>query len=162
MRLALVLAAISAATLCACTAETTARAPSSAAPPIAAVPSAPPEEGIAGLLNGLRGAAGLAPATWDSRLAAAAQAHADDMRRNAYFSHMSRDGRDIAARIAQAGFRACGAAENIAHGQASEAAAFRAWAGSAPHLANMRLSGRPAWGFGRNGDIHVLTLARPC
>lgn len=77
------------------------------------------------------------PLRWNDRLAAAASAHADDMARNNYFSHASRDGSNPAQRVARAGYRYRATGENIAAGQMEPAAAVAGWLKSPPHCANL-------------------------
>jgi uncharacterized protein YkwD len=56
------------------------------------------------LLNVERAAHGLAPLALDRRLARAARAHASDMVRRRYFSHVSPDGRRLVDRIRRSGW----------------------------------------------------------
>src|SRR5688572_23644697 len=72
----------------------------------APIPASAPAPEVAGDpafqagLNALRAQHGLSPARPDARLAAAAQLHAEDMIRQGYFDHVSRDGRTYIQRIA--------------------------------------------------------------
>jgi uncharacterized protein YkwD len=54
------------------------------------------------------------PLQWDTRLAAAARAHSEDMARNSYFSHQGSDGSMPSTRVSKAGVQWRGTAENIA------------------------------------------------
>jgi uncharacterized protein YkwD len=54
------------------------------------------------------------PLQWDTRLAAIAQAHSEEMARNGYFSHQSMDGKAPAERVSMAGIQWRAAGENIA------------------------------------------------
>ncbi|UWQ99925.1 CAP domain-containing protein [Rhodobacteraceae bacterium S2214] len=79
------------------------------------------------LLNGLRIDNGLTMVTYDARLDAAAQKHAQDMLDNNYFSHLSQDGRTPSQRIAAEGYVAAYAGENIATGQQNNEDVLDAW-----------------------------------
>lgn len=90
------------------------------------------------LTNRERAWAGLPPLALDGRLCAAAQAHAQDMVRRRYLSHVSPEGERVPVRIERAGYApwsACG--ENIAAGQATAADAVAAWMASASHRENI-------------------------
>jgi uncharacterized protein YkwD len=88
----------------------------------------------------------------DERLAAAAQAHSDDMAARGYFSHTSADGRSFADRITEAGYPTPGG-ENIAQGQRSALEVHDAWMGSEGHRANILNCGYTAIGVG----LHLET-----
>lgn len=113
-------------------------------------------------LNSARSGPGLNPLSYNAKLAAAAQVHADDMSTNGFFSHDGSDGSKFFERIAAQGYNYAWAAENIAVGYTTEAAVFTAWMNSPGHRANM-LSAEPtefglAWA---DGNYWVLELARP-
>ncbi len=118
--------------------------------------------GFQGLMNTARAGPGLNPLSYNAKLAAAAQVHADDMSANNFFSHVGSDGSSFAQRIVAQGYNYAWAAENIAQGQVSEAEVFADWMNSASHRANI-LSAEPtefglAWA---PGNYWVLELARP-
>ena len=77
------------------------------------------------------------PLRWNDALAAAGKAHAEDMARNNYFSHVGRDGSNPAQRVARAGYRYRATGENIAAGQADPESAVAGWIKSPPHCANL-------------------------
>jgi len=77
------------------------------------------------------------PLNWNNTLAAASQLHADDMARNNYFSHGSRDGSSPEQRVARAGYRYRATGENIAGGQMKPEDAVAGWIKSPPHCANL-------------------------
>ncbi|MCW7540852.1 CAP domain-containing protein [Aquabacterium sp. A7-Y] len=105
----------------------------------------------AGATCGSRGSFGpTGPLKWNDQLAAAADAHSQDMARNNYFSHTSRDGRSFTQRIEAAGYRWSGAAENIAAGQNSVAAVIDGWMKSDGHCANL---------MGRYQDVALACAA---
>ncbi|MEO9865079.1 MAG: CAP domain-containing protein [Yoonia sp.] len=85
------------------------------------------------LLNGLRIDNGLTMVTYDARLDAAAQKHAQDMLDNNYFSHDSLDGRTFSDRIAAEGYVAAYEGENILKGQQNNQDALDAWLLSKNH-----------------------------
>ena len=119
--------------------------------------------GFGAALNQFRANYGLGGLREDRHLSAAAQAYAEDMARNKYFSHTGRDGSNHAQRARAAGCRGRGyLAENIAWGQRSAQAAFTGWANSAGHRANML--GRPygVFGLGQSQGMWVLMFADDC
>ncbi|MFD3506774.1 CAP domain-containing protein [Nocardia sp. NPDC058666] len=93
---------------------------------------------VLGLVNAERGQHGCAPLQEDSRLAAAAQAHADDMAARGYFSHSSPEGLAAADRVAAAGYAPAQiVAENLAGGQQTAQDVVATWMGSVEHRANI-------------------------
>lgn len=112
-------------------------------------------------VNRLRRAAGRAALRWSPLLAGVAQAHADDMARNRFFSHGGSDGSSVGDRVARAGYGWCAVAENIARGQRDLDSVIRGWQGSPGHRRNM-LSGEMAEiGLARGPrDTWVMVLAR--
>lgn len=87
--------------------------------------------------NRARAEHGLGPLSWADRLAAAAQAHNDDMVRRAFFAHESPDGRSVADRVRSAGYDYRVVAENIAAGQRTAAEVVQGWMHSPGHRANI-------------------------
>lgn len=82
------------------------------------------------------------PLTWNDDLENAAREHATDMYRRNYFSHTSKDGRNIEDRIVMAGyqfkgFRSFAVGENIAFGQQSIAEVSDGWFKSEGHCQNL-------------------------
>jgi uncharacterized protein YkwD len=83
-----------------------------------------------------------APLSWNDVLAKAAEGHARDMSKRNYFSHTSKDGRTIEARILAAGYtyqgyKSFAIAENIAQGQRSIAEVTDGWFKSPGHCMNL-------------------------
>jgi uncharacterized protein YkwD len=74
---------------------------------------------------------------WNPALSAAALAHSNDMARQNYFSHEGKDGREVADRAVQAGYRWRGIGENIAAGQESADEVMAGWLASPGHCANI-------------------------
>lgn len=77
------------------------------------------------------------PLAWNSVLAQAALSHSSDMARQRYFSHQGKDGRAVAQRATQAGYRWRAIGENIAFGQDSAEEAIAGWLDSPGHCANI-------------------------
>jgi stress response protein SCP2 len=105
-------------------------------------PAAPTSDG--GLLhevvtatNAERARFGLAALTPEPRLAAAAQAHGQDMVARRFFSHDSPDGRSVADRVLAVGYAYRVVAENIAAGQQTAAEVVDGWMNSPGHRANI-------------------------
>lgn len=143
--------------------ETTTVPADTSAPPVTVVTRAStPADDFGVLLNDVRSRAGLPPASPNARLAAAAQAHADDMARQGYFSHQSLDGRSYIDRMRAAGHSSCHPVENLALGHATAGQAIAEWMTSAGHRRNILTAGQVEYGLGRNGEIYVLMLARIC
>ncbi len=114
------------------------------------------------LLNRQRGSNGLPPLSENARLAAAAQSHADDMVRQAYFSHTGADGSSVGQRVDARGYSWCWVGENIAAGDRTDAAVFGSWMNSPGHRRNMLDRQAVEYGLGRSGNTWVLVLAQPC
>ena len=131
-------------------------------PPLAAAPPSNFADPFRGYINTERANNSLGALAQDTQLAQAAQGHATDMSINGYFSHTSQDGRTLGNRVLATGYRYCWAGENIAQGQASQAAVFTAWMNSSGHRDNMLSSQPTEFGFAHApGNYWVLVLARP-
>ncbi|MEU6239127.1 CAP domain-containing protein, partial [Kitasatospora sp. NPDC047058] len=92
---------------------------------------------VVDLVNAERGKAGCGPLTADSKLAAAAQGHSEDMANRNYFDHASPEGYHADHRIEAVGYRWSSWGENIARGQKDPAAVMDAWMNSPGHRANI-------------------------
>ncbi|MFD8096415.1 CAP domain-containing protein [Streptomyces malaysiensis] len=92
---------------------------------------------VIALTNAERAAARLAPLAQDPRLAAAAQAHSDDMVARDFYSHTGPEGHQPWDRALAAGATHRGIGENIACGQRSPAEVMRGWMDSPGHRANI-------------------------
>lgn len=75
--------------------------------------------------------------TWSCPLTAAAQAHADDMVENDYFSHTGQDGNGVGERATQQGYSWRTVGENIAAGHTNADAAIESWIKSPGHCRNL-------------------------
>lgn len=94
------------------------------------------EDQVVSLVNAERADEGCGPLKIDDRITAAAQAHAEDMSANDYFSHDSQDGRTFDRRIRNAGYPSPGA-ENIAVGARTAEQVMQMWMDSDGHRANI-------------------------
>lgn len=99
------------------------------------------EQRVMSLINQERRSRGLKPLLSDGKLSEVAQRHSRDMARQNYFSHVSRDGKDVSARITNAGLRDWKAlGENIAYNKGYEdpsSFAVERWMFSDKHRANI-------------------------
>lgn len=82
------------------------------------------------------------PLTWNTQLHISALAHAQDMARNKYFSHVSKNGDKIKDRITAAGYTYTGyqsftIGENIAFNQRSIKEVMDGWLNSPSHCKNI-------------------------
>jgi uncharacterized protein YkwD len=88
-------------------------------------------------VNAARRAAGVRPLATDPRLAAAAQAHAQDMLARAYYDHETPEGQTPRERVESTGYLAHKVGENIAEGQFSVEEVMSGWLGSSGHRRNL-------------------------
>ncbi len=98
------------------------------------------QSAITCLVDRERSAHGLGPLTTDGTLTHVGSAHARDMVRRRYFSHVSPSGRSLQARLLAHGWRGSVGGENIAWGSgrpATPAGIVRAWMQSTDHRANL-------------------------
>lgn len=116
-----------------------------------------PVGAVVAATNAERADAGCDPVTLDSRLSAAAQAHAADMAANDYFSHTDQDGADSSDRMHDAGFGGSRTGENIAYGQETAAEVVATWMGSSGHRHNILNCAydRIGVGYDARGDYWV-------
>lgn len=87
--------------------------------------------------NEYRVANGAAPFARSDRLAAAAQAYAEAMASQGFFSHTGLDGSTPGDRIAAQGYSARAWGENIAYGYATPEQVMSGWISSPGHRANL-------------------------
>ncbi|MEZ5798056.1 MAG: CAP domain-containing protein [Paracoccaceae bacterium] len=95
------------------------------------------DAGLVDWVNAQRRKKGLGTLKPSAALASAATAHACDMARRGYFSHVGPGGSTLKKRLKTAGYRYRAAVENIA--KSTEASAKRAagiWITSPPHMTN--------------------------
>jgi len=116
------------------------------------------------ILNDLRRASGAHAVTFNPRLDAAAQAHANDMVARDYFSHTNPEGATELDRILATGFVPRNWGENIAQAQPTEADVLVAWINSPEHNRLLRARTVDEFGLGVAGtgskQRWVLVMAR--
>ncbi len=126
------------------TPPTTTPPPTTTEPPPTTTPPPEPEpepdlgatDAVIAATNAERVDAGCDPLGFDPRLAAAAQAHSEDMAENGYLSHTGLDGSTPEERIRDAGYPDPGG-ENIARGQETAAEVVADWMASPGHRRNI-------------------------
>ncbi len=104
------------------------------------------------LLNNLRISNGDRVVTYDSRIDAAAQGHADDMVDRNYFAHDSPEGETVQDRLIAQGYDPSAWGENIARTQQTEEQALDAWINSPPHNALLQANSVSNFGLGVAGS----------
>jgi len=114
---------------------------------------------VIALTNQRRREAGCRDLVPDARLTRAAQAHANDMHKNNYFEHVSRDGRRFEQRVRAAGYPRPGA-ENIAKGQTSAKQVVREWMASPSHRSAMLTCSFTTIGVARSGNYWVQEFGK--
>lgn len=142
--------------------------------PPAPAPSTPPTvfaTELLGLVNeararghdcnteGVFGAAGAV--TLESLLTTAAQAHAEDMNKNDYFSHTGQDGSGIGDRVDRTGYAWRLVGENIGSGYTDAAAVTADWLKSDGHCANLMKPDYLHMGVGKSGEVWVQVFGGP-
>ena len=126
----------------------------------------PPSASIDTLINQVRAERGLGALERDSRLDAAAAAHARDLAARNALTHRGSDGSDHVARASRAGYGPF-VAENLAAGQKTPAEVMQAWLGSSGHRRNLLLDPARHYGFAhavapgtKYGHFWVLQVGR--
>ncbi|MFD8613546.1 CAP domain-containing protein [Streptomyces sp. NPDC059631] len=119
-------------------ATTTPASPTASASPAPGA-SAPSDSAaqILALVNNERAKAGCSALTANPALAAAAQAHSEDMAAHRNMSHTGSDGSAPGDRITAAGYTWSTYGENVAYGYTSAAQVMAAWMDSPGHKANI-------------------------
>jgi uncharacterized protein YkwD len=108
----------------------------SGAAPAAAAPTE--QARIVELVNAERAARGLAPLTWEGRLASSAGSYAGFMADANFFSHTGLDGSDVVERVEAAGYLGWSfVGENLAAGQSTPERVVLGWMNSPTHRANI-------------------------
>ncbi|WP_458791637.1 CAP domain-containing protein [Yoonia sp. MH D7] len=113
--------------------------------------TSPRDQSFGNILNKVRIGNGANAVTYDSRLDAAAQGHADDMVKRDYFNHISPEGGDVEDRIIAQGYTPRAWGENLSGGQQSEADTLRAWQDSPAHDAMLNAQSLEDFGLGVSG-----------
>ena len=113
-------------------------------------------------LNAFRADRDRSALRYSTELEKTAQAHADDMVRNEFFSHTGSDGSGVGIRLARNGYSWCAAAENLAFGYRNLAEVMNGWATSRGHRKNMLNKKVTEFALARGtGNIWVMVLSRP-
>jgi uncharacterized protein YkwD len=129
--------------------------PPPTAPPTTIPPDSGPAAEVLALTNERRAAAGCGPLEAQPQLTAAAQAHAEDMAANNYFSHTGQDGRLPWDRAGDAGYQWRGIGENIAKGYPDAEAVMSGWMSSSGHRANIENCGYQELGVGYDAGTRM-------
>ena len=95
------------------------------------------------------------PVRWNGLLADTALFHSRDMATQRYFRHQGKDGREVAERASEAGYRYSRVGENIAAGQESPDEAVADWLTSPGHCANIMHPG-----YTEMGAAYAINAAR--
>ncbi len=112
---------------------------------------------VTSLVNKERAAAGLNALTLDASLSKVAQAKAEDMAKNGYFSHTSPTYGSPFDMMKSFGIKYSAAGENIAKGQKSADSVMTAWMNSSGHRANILNSNYEKIGVGYTTDAQGNT-----
>ena len=125
----------------------------------------PMDSDFVGLLNNARLQTGAGTLSWDARLDRSAQAHADDMAQNDYFSHVDGNGNTSWERAIAAGYNPRFVAENLLKGSDDVGFVFQAWQDSPSHRRNQLDVRAEDFGIGVSGTGYdtrwVLVLGAP-
>ena len=116
------------------------------------------------LVNAERTGRGLLALTRNALLDAAAQAHANDMRANSFFSHTGSDGSNVGDRATAAGYSWTTIGENIGEGSHSPEDMMDLWMNSPGHRANILNPDFTDLGVGINDSgttLWVQVFGRP-
>ena len=127
----------------------------------AARPTDPEVASFVKLVNAHRIARGLPALIWDSRVAAVAKSHSQQMVDEDFFSHTTPDGVTTWGRLAARGISYSHAGENIAWGQKTGKAVFRGWLDSPGHRANIEQDSYTHHGVGKVGTRWTHVFIRP-
>lgn len=121
-----------------------------------------PAEDVSVLVNDYRSSKNRPALKYSPVLAKTAQAHANDMYKNNYFSHTGRNGSSVRKRVTRAGFKGCYWAENIAFGQKTPQSVMQTWQKSSGHNKNLLTKKASHFGVGYAGGYWVQVFAKAC
>lgn len=114
-------------------------------------------------INAIRADANLPALKRNTKLDAAAKAHAADMDRRNFFAHKGSNGSLPDQRVTRAGYRWCTVAENIANGYRDGAKVIEGWRNSQGHYRNIVSRKAKEYGLANVGDVWVMVVAaRKC
>jgi uncharacterized protein YkwD len=102
-----------------------------------AVAAADPATGLLADINVARSQQGLSPLHLVARLSRVARAHSEAMARLGFFDHRGADGKEIADRLADAGYGFLFAGENLSAGIDNPDTVVKQWLLSRGHRANL-------------------------
>ncbi len=114
---------------------------------------------VADIVNKERRRYGLKPLIGNSKLSQVAGAHAKDMYRRDYFSHLSIDGRTMGDRLRERNVPFKIAGENIARGQQTAKRVMQAWMNSPGHRKNILNRKYGKIGIARAGNVWVQNFS---
>jgi uncharacterized protein YkwD len=127
--------------------------------------AAAPVRTFESMLNDVRSVNGADPVRPNALLLQAAQGHADDMLAQNYFSHTSKDGRQLRDRVNATGYEWRRIGENIGKGQRNEEQILLGWVNSEGHQRNNVDPRFEEFGLAKAGSggssYWVLVLADP-
>lgn len=137
--------------------------------PVEPVPSSPvatltavSRADLGALLNAARAANDLPPLRENTKLTAAARAHALDMARGGFFSHVGSNTSTPSQRVNAHGYSLCFVAENIAQGWNTPDQVMQGWMDSPGHRSNNLSTKATEFGAARaEGDYWVLVFGQP-
>ena len=114
------------------------------------------------LLNAARAANDLPPLRANAKLTAAARAHALDMARGGFFSHVGSNSSTPSQRVNAQEYSFCFVAENIAQGWNTPDQVMQGWMDSPGHRSNNLSTKATEFGAARvEGDYWVLVFGHP-
>jgi uncharacterized protein YkwD len=113
------------------------------------------------LVNTHRLSRGLPALVWDSRVAAVAEAHSQDMIDRNFYGHINPDGEGPNDRLREAGIEYLWWAENYAYGFSTAAGAFNWWMNSPSHRANLESTNVTHHGIGKVGTVWTHNFIKP-
>ena len=98
---------------------------------------------------------------WNDQLEGVAIKHAKDMKINNYFSHTSLDGKEIDARVTEAGYKWSFVSENIAKGDFTIASVMRGWEKSHGHCVQLMSPEVIEMGVAQYNNYWVMDFGKP-
>jgi uncharacterized protein YkwD len=137
--------------------------PGTSPPPPAPAPGPTDAQVVAfvDLMNEHRESIGLSALVWDSRVAAVAAAHSQDMEDRDFFSHTNPDGEGPGDRLREADIDLRAWGENIAWGYSTGSAVLGAWLASEGHRENIENGYFTHHGVGKVGNIWTHVFLKP-
>lgn len=103
----------------------------------------------------------VSPIEWSDLLESSARSHAKDMKRHRFFSHYSKDGKDIGQRLEDHGYKWRVAGENIGEGQTSFDQVLEDWIKSPTHCKMIMHDRVTQMGVAKAGKYWVQHFGKP-